>query len=42
LVQDPKLFEILGALVNCAAFVWLGLSLLSGSAISAAQPSRVS
>jgi hypothetical protein len=28
--------------ITCAAFVWLGLSLLSGSSASARQPTRVS
>ncbi len=32
------IFEILGALITCAALVWLGLSLLSGSGTSAGQP----
>jgi len=36
------IFEILGALITCAALVWLGLSLLSGSGTSAGQPARVS
>ena len=35
-------FEIIGAAITCAAFVWLGLSLLSGSGASESQPSRVS
>jgi hypothetical protein len=34
--------EVLGALVTCAAFVWLGLALLSGSWVSGRQPARVS
>jgi hypothetical protein len=33
--------EIIGALITCAALVWLGLSLLSGSGTSAGQPARV-
>ena len=37
-----KTFEIIGAAITCAAFVWLGLSLLSGSGASARQASRVS
>jgi hypothetical protein len=37
-----KIFEIIGAAITCAAFVWLGLSLLSGSGASARQPTRVS
>ena len=36
------IFEIVGALITCAALVWLGLSLLSGSGTSAGQPARVS
>ena len=36
------IFEIIGALIICAAFVWLGLSLLSGSGASARQPTHVS
>ena len=36
------IFEILGAALTCAALVWLGLSLRSGSAASARQPTRVS
>jgi len=28
------IFEIIGALITCAALVWLGLSLLSGSGVS--------
>jgi hypothetical protein len=36
------IFEIIGALITCAALVWLGLSLLSGSGASARQPTRVS
>jgi hypothetical protein len=37
------IFEIVGALITCVALVWLGLSLLSGNAASAAgQPTRVS
>ena len=35
------IFEILGALITCAALVWLGSSLLSGSGASARQPTRV-
>ena len=31
-------FEIIGASITCAALVWLGLSLLSGSGASARQP----
>ena len=37
-----KIFEIIGAAITCAAFVWLGLSMLSGSGASARQPTRVS
>jgi hypothetical protein len=33
--------EIIGALITCAALVWLGLSLLSGSGTSVGQPARV-
>jgi hypothetical protein len=36
------IFEIIGALITCAALVWLGLSLLSGNGASARQPTRVS
>lgn len=36
------IFEIIGAALTCAALVWLGLSLLSGSGASARQPVRVS
>jgi hypothetical protein len=36
------IFEIGGALITCAALVWLGLSLLSRSGTSAVQPARVS
>jgi ABC-type multidrug transport system permease subunit len=37
------IFEIVGALITGVALVWLGLSLLSGNAASAAgQPTRVS
>ena len=35
-------FEILGAAITCVAFVWLGLSLVSGSGTSAGRPARVS
>ena len=35
------IFEIVGALITCAALVWLSLSLLSGSGTSAGQPARV-
>ncbi len=34
------IFEVIGALITCAALVWLGLSLLSGSGASARQPTR--
>jgi hypothetical protein len=35
--------EVVGALITCAAFVWLGLALLlAGSGASAQQPARVS
>jgi hypothetical protein len=40
--QAATIFEIFGALITCAALVWLGLSLLSGSGTSAGQPARVS
>ena len=36
------IFEIVGAAVTCAAFVWLSLSLPSGSDTSAGEPARVS
>jgi hypothetical protein len=36
------IFEILGALITCAALVWLGLSLLSGRGASAGKSARVS
>jgi hypothetical protein len=36
------IFEIIGAVLTCAALVWLGWSLLSGSGTSAGQPARVS
>ena len=36
------IIEVVGALITCAAFVWLGLALLSGSGASARQPARVS
>ena len=36
------IFEILGALITCAALMWLGLSLLSGSGTSVKQSARVS
>jgi hypothetical protein len=36
------IFEILGAALTCAALVWLGFSLLSGSGTSARRPARVS
>jgi hypothetical protein len=36
------IFEIIGALITCAALMWLGLSLLSGSGTSAGQPARAS
>jgi hypothetical protein len=36
------IFEILGALITCAALVWLGLSLLSRSGTSAERSARVS
>jgi hypothetical protein len=37
------IFEIVGASITCVALVWMGLSLLSGGAASAAgQPTRVS
>jgi hypothetical protein len=37
-------FEVIGALITCAAFVWLGLALLSGrrSSAPAGQPAHVS
>ena len=37
-------FEVIGALITCAAFVWLGLALLSGrrSGASAGQPAHAS
>lgn len=35
-------FEVVGAAITCAALVWLGLVLLSGSAALAGQPARVS
>jgi hypothetical protein len=35
------IFEVLGALITCAALVWLGLSLLSGSGASVQQPACV-
>ncbi len=35
------IFEIVGALITCAALVWLGLSLLSGSGASTQRPTRV-
>jgi uncharacterized membrane protein len=34
--------EVIGALITCAAFVWLGLALLSGGSASARQLARVS
>lgn len=34
------IFEILGAAITCAALVWLGASLLSGSGAMAGQPAR--
>ncbi len=34
--------EVIGALLTCAAFVWLGLTLLPGSGAPAQQPARVS
>jgi hypothetical protein len=36
------IFEIVGASITCAALVWLGFSLLSGSGASARKPARVS
>jgi hypothetical protein len=36
------IIEVVGALITCAAFVWLGLALLSGNGASARQPARVS
>ena len=36
------ILEIVGALITCAALVWLGLSLLSGRGTSAGQPARLS
>jgi hypothetical protein len=36
------IFEILGALITCAALVWLGSSLLLGSGTSTGQSARVS
>jgi len=36
------IFEIVGALITCAALVWLGLSLLLGSGTPAGRPARVS
>jgi hypothetical protein len=35
------IFEILGAAITCAALVWLGASLLSGSGATAGQLARV-
>ncbi len=40
--EAATIFEILGALITCAALVWLGLSLLSRSGTSARQSARVS
>jgi hypothetical protein len=34
--------EVVGALITCAAFVWLGLALLSEGGASARRPARVS
>lgn len=34
--------EVVGALITCAAFVWLGLALFSGVGASSGQPVRVS
>ncbi len=34
--------EVVGALIACATFVWLGVAVLSGSGTSAWQPARVS
>ena len=34
--------EVVGALITCVAFVWLGLALLSESGASARRPARVS
>ncbi len=34
------IFEILGAAITCAALVWLGASLLSGSGATAGRPAR--
>jgi hypothetical protein len=34
------IFEILGAAITCAALVWLGASLLSGSGAMAGRPAR--
>jgi hypothetical protein len=36
------IIEVIGALITCLAFVWLGLALLSGSATTAGQSARVS
>ena len=38
----PTIFEILCALITCAALVWLGSSLLLGSGTSTGQSARVS
>ena len=34
--------EVLGALITCAAFMWLGLALFSGVGAPSGQPARVS
>lgn len=33
--------EVVGALITCAAFVWLGLALLAGRSASDQRPARV-
>ena len=37
-----QIIEVIGALITCAAFVWLGLALLSGSGTPAGQSASVS
>jgi hypothetical protein len=40
--SSSLIVEVLGALITCAAFVWLGLALLSTSDAPAQRTARVS
>ena len=40
--SSATIFEILGAAITCAALVWLGASLLSGSGATVGRPTHAS